>query len=271
MTPETGLILPAGGEVGLLDSLDQLGDLEAIRKQLRGSVDNAGAMQYIKVHQANSAFPGLITRGVDMVRIMEEDRWLTDYRYEVGWLWRDGSDVVHQQYVPWYHPGVENPPPGGHRGKPKRAYRVFLLGMTEPHVGIPCEFGGDSNGVMQFVNAIKLNLDQHLGTVDEAGQNVGLETPYPVLTMKTDSYPSKYAKDTKIYKATPTFVDWLSEKAVEGMGGAASVQALKVVEAAESSEDNSDPSAGQGEAKVVQGAREDTPHATARPRRRSLA
>lgn len=269
------LILPADtSPIALLQSLDQLGDLETIQAALRGSIDNAGAMQYVKVHQANSAFPGIITRGVDMVKIEEDDQWLADFRYEVGHLWRDGADVTHQQYVPWYHPAANNPPPKGHKGKVKRAYRVYLIGLSEAHAGVIVELGGDSNGIMQFVNAIKLNLDQHLATKDKDGKNIGMETPYPVLTIATASYPSRYAKDTLIYKPVPTFIGWKSEEEVQELGGAASVQALKSAQIetdGESEDGEQAESLDQGTAKAVEGEREDAPEQTKRPRRRSLA
>ena len=230
----TNAIATTNPEVQALATLG----LSTIREKLAATAPpppQVSGVQFLKVHQHNTAFPGAITYGAEAVPVEETAQFVIDYKYEVGMLWRDGMNVVKQAYFSWLDDGVEERlaamGPGG-----KDAWRARAVGVTAPHVGVQIEMGGDTNGWKKFFGQYIPQLDHQCG--------IDVTRVYAVISFSLDSYTSKYGNE--VYDPIPLFHRWVSEAEAHALVNESDEVEVKVV------------------IEPVE------PTATARPRRRSM-
>jgi len=177
-----------------------LASISDVAAKLDSAVPTSTSHKYLKLHQEGMAFAGSLVYGEDAVPVDPDSRWVADWNFEVGSLVRDRGKVLTQHFQHWGddapQPALDVPP----GCTVKSAYRTMMVGLSEPHVDVQVEYGGDSQGVAGFLNVFASALARQA--------RVDPEKPFPVISFDIQSYV--WREQRKIYKLLPVFHKWLS-------------------------------------------------------------
>ena len=237
-----------------LAALERLGNIHDIESQIARTAPPArqiSGTQFVKMGQANTTYPGIVTFGPTDVP-MGDSSLLLDFDYRVGRVWNEGRKILKKVDFSWMDDDVEEKlaalGPGG-----KESYRTRAVGLTGAAEGVRLELGGFSAGWVQFFD---LYIEQL-----KLQSKTDVSKPYAIVGIDVEDYFSKKLGDT-VYNPLPIIRGWV------GVDEAEELFATRDTDGSSGAATEIDEAVPDDY--FAQSAEVETPPATARPRRRSM-